>query len=244
MHSDAPGCSRPAAIQCSTVANDDWWIDETAHAGPEHLDVAYVAGYDAKSGTDWNEDVQTLLRLGIDSTSTVVDIGAGTGTFCLAIAPYVLRVIGVDVSPAMVEVMRSRGVDAVEAGFLSYEHDANSVDAVFSRNALHHLPDFWKAVALHRVANALRRGGILLLQDLIYSFDPDDAGDAISAWLAAAPTDRASGWTSAELAEHVRTEFSTFSWLLEPLLDRAGFDIAERWMSESRLYGEYVCIRR
>jgi hypothetical protein len=72
-----------------------WWFDERAHAGPEHLDVDYVASYDRKSPTDWTEDVAALLALGVGATSTVVDLGAGTGGFALAIAPHVARVVAV-----------------------------------------------------------------------------------------------------------------------------------------------------
>ncbi len=35
------------------------------------------------------------------------------------------------------------------------------------------------------------------------------------------------GWTRPELAEHVRDEHSTFTWLLEPMIERAGFDISD-----------------
>lgn len=46
------------------------------------------------------------------------------------------------------------GVDNVEiaaAGFLTYDHRGDPADIVYSRYALHHLPDFWKVVALRRV---------------------------------------------------------------------------------------------
>jgi SAM-dependent methyltransferase len=221
-----------------------WRFDETAGAGPEHLDPAYVATFDRKSGTDWSEDVETLLANGIGESSTVVDLGAGTGSFADAIGSRVARVVSVDASPAMVAAIRSRGLEAVRAGFLTYEHDGEPVDAVFSRNALHHLPDFWKAVALERMAQMLRPGGVLLLQDLVYSFDPKEAEAVFEPWLAAAPTDAADGWTGDELAEHVRTEYSTYTWLLEPMLERAGFEIRDRWVSDSHVYAQYLCIRR
>ena len=76
-----------------------------------HLDADYVAAYDEKSPTDWSEDVATLQALGIGPTSTVVDLGAGTGTFALAIAPHVARVVAVDVSEPMVAAMRARGIE-------------------------------------------------------------------------------------------------------------------------------------
>jgi hypothetical protein len=90
----------------------------------------------------------------------------------------------------------------------------------------------------------LRPGGILLIEDIIFSFDPEEAETALAGWCAAAPTDPAHGWTAAQLAEHVRTEYSTFSWLLEAMIERAGFDIRERWLSENNIYGAYTCLRR
>ena len=73
---------------------------------------------------------------------------------------------------------------------------------------------------------------------------PDEAEDVLEAWFAAAPADPKDGWTRAELEAHVRDEHSTFSWLLEPMLERAGFAIADVWYAESRTYARYVCTRR
>ena len=220
-----------------------WHIDELAHAGLEHLDPEYVAAYDEKSPTDWSEDVAELCALGIGPASTVVDMGAGTGAFARAVAPHVARVIAVDVSEAMVAAMVKQGVEAVRGGFLSYEHEGKPADAVFTRNALHHLPDFWKAAALERTARMLRPGGVLRLRDILYSFEPGEADGAITSWLAAAPSDPAKGWTAAQLAEHVREEHSTYTWLLEPMLMHVGFEIRQRWLSPSRTYAAYTCVR-
>jgi SAM-dependent methyltransferase len=220
-----------------------WEFDELAHAGAEHLDSAYVAAYDEKSPTNWSEEVAELLSLGVDATSTVVDIGAGTGTFARSIAPHVARVVAVDVSEAMVATMRRDGVEAVRAGFLSYEHEGGAPDAVMTRNALDHLPDFWKAIALERISRLLRPGGVLLLQDIVYSFDPADASAAFAAWFASAPSDPSKGWTAEQLAEHVRDEYSTFTWLLEPMFERVGFEIRKRRPSQSATYAAYTCIR-
>jgi hypothetical protein len=87
----------------------------------------------------------------------------------------------------------------------------------------------------------LKPGGALILQDIAYSFAPSRAAVVIEQWLEHAPFDPARGWTAYELAEHVRSEHSTFSWLLEEILDRAGFDITDREYSESRVYASYTC---
>jgi SAM-dependent methyltransferase len=220
-----------------------WELDELSHAGQEHLDATYVEGYDQKSPTDWTEDVAELQALGIGASSTVVDLGAGTGTFAEAIAPYVQRVVAVDVSEPMVAKMRERGIEAVQAGFLTYEHQGEPPDAVVTRNALHHLSDFWKALALSRIAQMLRPDGVLLLRDVVFSFPLREASSSIQIWLDSAPTDPARGWTPAQLAEHVRTEHSTFTWLLEPMLLRAGFEVRTRFLSDDGIYAAYTCVR-
>jgi hypothetical protein len=64
---------------------DSWMIDELAHAGAEHLDPEFVAGYDRKAGyPDPDEDLAIFEAHGLDGTSTVVDIGAGSGQFYAA----------------------------------------------------------------------------------------------------------------------------------------------------------------
>jgi SAM-dependent methyltransferase len=227
-----------------------WYPEEVLHAGEEHLDAGYVATYDEKAQTDPADDLALLRARGLNETSTLVDLGAGTGTFALAAAPICGRVIAVDVSQPMLARLAGQAaqlgignIDPVLAGFLSYKHQGPPVDIVYSRNALHHLPDFWKAIALSRIAAVLGPGGVLRLRDLVYNFEPHEAGDFFDPWLAnAAPTpDR--GWTRVELEAHIRTEYSTFTWLLEPMLEHAGFSIEERDTS-ARLYAAYTCVRR
>jgi hypothetical protein len=67
-------------------------------------------------------------------------------------------------------------LEAVQAGFLSYEHAGDPPAAICTRNALHHLPDFWNAIALERLARLLQPGGVLRLRDVVYSFGPQSHG--------------------------------------------------------------------
>jgi len=228
----------------------EWMLDELAHAGQEHLDDTYVAGYEAKSQYDPEPDVAVLRAHGLDRSSTVVDLGAGTGVFAIAAAAHCGRVVAVDVSPAMVDVLRRRvadsgldNIEVVHGGYLTYEHVGEAPGFVFTRNALHQVPDFWKGIALDRVAGLLAAGGVLRLRDLVFDFEPAEAPARIAAWLAGAIDDSARGWTARELAEHVRIEHSTYSWLFEPLLERTGFDILDREY-ERGAYGAYTCRRR
>jgi SAM-dependent methyltransferase len=228
-----------------------WMIDELAHAGPEHLDPDFIAGYDRKQGyPDPAPDIEALREHGVDPEGTVVDVGAGTGRFSLAAAGAFRRVVAVDVSRPMLDLLRGRAADAgltnldcVQAGFLSYRHQGCPADAVFTRNALHHLPDFWKGIALRRIGQTLRAGGVLRLRDLVFDFTPADAEARIDGWVGNAATDASAGYTGDDYAEHVRTEFSTYRWLLEPLLAASGFEIADVEYGGA-MFGAYTCVRR
>jgi ubiquinone/menaquinone biosynthesis C-methylase UbiE len=229
---------------------DNWYLDELAHAGQEHLDPQYVAGYERKAGYDPANDIDILRRHGLTSDSTVIDLGAGTGRFSVDVAAHCRQVITVDVSTPMVGSTRRRiaelGIDnvtVVQSGFLSYRHSGDPVGFAFSRNALHQLPDFWKGIALSRIATMMAPGGILRLHDLVFDFEPSEADDRIPAWMAGAVDDPTKGWTAAELAEHVRIEYSTYSWLFEPMLERTGFEILDRAYVRGA-YGAFTCRRR
>jgi ubiquinone/menaquinone biosynthesis C-methylase UbiE len=233
------------------MENLSWFPDELAHAGDEHLDPAYVAGYDQKAGTDPTEEVALLRELGLGAPDTLVDLGTGTGTLALAAAPHCRRVVAVDVSPQMLALLKERAtrlgignIECVRAGFLTYAHRGDPADFVYSRNALHHLPDFWKAIALERVAGMLKPGGVLRLHDIVYSFEPHEAIAMIEAWLAGAADQPERGWTRDELAKDIREEHGTFSWLLEPMLERAGFAIRDAHHVERRVFSAYTCMRR
>jgi SAM-dependent methyltransferase len=224
--------------------------DELAHAGPEHLDAAFVAGYDRKQKYDPAADVAAIRERGLDEGSTVIDMGCGTGTFALAVAPYCRRVIAVDVSAPMLDHLAGKlaegdisNVEIVRAGLLTYEHRGELADFVFSRNALHQLPDFWKALALMRLASMMAPRALLWLRDLLYAFEPTDAEGVLAAWFDAAAQDETEGYTVSDLETHVRTEFSTFTWLLEPMLAHAGFVTLDAEVDRRRTYARYACVK-
>jgi SAM-dependent methyltransferase len=245
------GAETPCGRGENGLVTEPWMIDELAYAGPEHLDPAFVAGYDRKQGyPDPGEDLAIFEAHGLGRSSAVLDLGAGSGQFALAAARRFGHVTAVDVSPAMNALLRERAaaagltnLDCVRAGFLSYNHPGPPVDGVYTRNALHQLPDFWKAVALARIADAMRPGGVLRLHDLIYDFSPAQAPGVFQDWFDHAASDPAAGYTGADYAEHIRTEFSTFRWLLEPILAATGFQIVTAEY-DRRLYGTYTCLRR
>src|SRR5262245_61278287 len=130
---------------------DSWWLEETTHAGREHFDDQHARRYDAKEDAAAADEVALLRALGVlGAGRTVIDLGAGTGQFTLAAAPVCERVVAVDVSEVMLARLEDKlanggasNVEVARAGFLTYRHEGAPADAVYSRYALHHLPDFW-----------------------------------------------------------------------------------------------------
>lgn len=227
-----------------------WLLDEMVTIGRENLDADHVARYDDKEdGHASEEEVGLLRQFGLDAQSTVTDLGAGTGQFSLTVAGHCSRVVAVEISPQMLSRLRSKvaesrlsNVEVVEAGFLTYEHRGPQVDVVYSRWALHHVPDFWKAMALGRIRAILRPGGLLRLSDIVFSFDLQETEQRIEAWCATLPQQAPSAgdWSRADIEEHVRDEHSTFTFLLEPMLERSGFRIERADYSPDQVRAEYV----
>jgi len=128
-------------------------------------------------------------------------------------------------------------------GFLTYEHTAAPVDAIITRFALHHLPDFWKMVAFQRIAAMLREGGILYVRDTVFSFEPAEYHERIDGWIERVAKAPGTGFVAADFEAHVRDEYSTFGWIIEGMLTRAGFSI-EAAIYLSTEYAEYICRKR
>ena len=225
-----------------------WIPDEIDYAGQEHLDADYVAGYDAKAQVDPTEDVEILKSHGLGPGSTIVDLGAGTGVFTAAAAATGATVIAVDVSPPMAGHLRDRFAgrrqrDGRRGGLplLRPRRNPGRFRLLPQRAAsAARLLEGDRPVPHRRHAEARRnlpgaRPGVRLRTLRADEFIP--------AWMAGGVDDPKRGWTPAELAEHVRLEFSTYRWLFEPMLERTGFEILEVDYVR-RAYGAYTCRRQ
>jgi SAM-dependent methyltransferase len=224
-----------------------WLLDELASAGRENLDADHVERYDRKMDSRAVDEVELLRSCGLAASSVVVDLGCGTGQFALTAARSCRRVVAVDVSPVMLQRLQRKcieaGIDNVEivaAGFLSYDHLGDPADIVYSRYALHHLPDFWKVIALRRVRAMLRPGGLFRLWDVVYGFDLEQTEQRVEAWCAPFAGEVEGDWARWEMEEHIRDEHSTFTWLLEPMFVRTGFEIETAAYSDDGFDARYL----
>jgi putative AdoMet-dependent methyltransferase len=225
-----------------------WLYDEFRQIGTDFETMAQVKAYDRNQHSSTPEAEQALMaRLGISSGHSVIDLGCGTGTFAIQAALSGVEVFAVDVSQAMLTYAQHKaqtvGATTVQfhhAGFLTYEHNAEPVDFVVSKSALHHLPDFWKMVALLRMATMLKEAGTLYLRDTVFSFPPSDYQLHLNDWILRVARPANEGWTAIDFETHIREEYTTFSWILEGMLTQAGLAIATVNYPTTE-YAEYIC---
>ena len=181
------------------------------------MNATDVRNFFETAATEWDEmrltyyDEQVIETMadaiGVDSTQTVLDVGTGTGFIAAGLAPRARRVIGIDNSPAMLEVARDNhgklGIDNVELreGDLSrLPLDDGSVDAAVANMVLHHAED--PAGMLAEMARVVRPGGWVAISDAIehpYEWMRTEQADI---WLGFTPEQVEGFFGSARLARY------------------------------------------
>lgn len=224
----------------------DWWYDDRRQVGLDFEDEAQVATYDVRQGGSAERDRRLLKRLGLSPDMAMADIGCGTGLLVCEAARMCRRAVGIDVSVAMLAAAKARaddlgceGLSFQRAGFLSFETADEAFDLITTKNALHHLPDFWKAMAFTRIHAALKPGGRLYIRDVMFDALPPRLAETVEAWITWLEAN--TGYSREEGASHVREEHSTFAWVIERLLIDSGFRIVEH--TQDGVYGEFVAER-
>lgn len=226
-----------------------WQFDEFQQIGRDYGQAEEADTYesDHTKFRDFDAECEeTLQALALDPGASIIDLGAGTGAFSMRASQRGFRVYAVDVSEAMLAHARAKAdaaslpnITFAHAGFLTYRHEGPPVDAIVTSFALHHLPDYWKAVALERMREMLRPGGKLFLRDVVLA--DDGACEHIQRFI-----DRQDAIGGADLREdaegHFREEFSTYTWIMDGLLQRAGFAIESQRLDEG-LLATYLCRR-
>lgn len=224
-----------------------WQWNEHVQVGVDYQNVDEVRAYDARMRALRDidqENAAITAAAGLRPEHTVVEIGSGTGAFTRHAARLCAKVYACDVSAAMLQYARAKAEEAkitniefCHAGFLTYEHQGEPVDLVVSQLALHHLPDFWKLVALKRVAAMLKPGGRFYLTDVVFPDAATEGPHYFDGLVEKAPAN-----SRQELLQHIRQEYSTLDWILEGMLTHAGFVIEER-IAANVFLTAYVCTK-
>ena len=227
----------------------EWQYDEFKHCGVDFSNPAEVESYEKthQHMRDFKQETQDMIdMIGIRDKDTVIDFGCGTGAFTLNAAENCRKIYAVDVSKAMLGFCKKKcrkanipNVEFCRAGFLTYEHKAKPVDVIVTKLALHHLPDFWKLVALKRMAAMLKKGGKLYISDIVYSFKINEFKKAVQRWIKAT-ADKGNLDFKRRIEIHIGQEFSTMDWIMEGLLKQAGFKILKAEYKQG-FFATYLC---
>jgi putative AdoMet-dependent methyltransferase len=230
------------------MAVPKWQYNEPDHPGADFDALAEIYDRNMQKYRNIHGEIREVLDfLDLQLDQTVLEIGTGTGEFALAAARHCAKVYAIDLSAGMLKYAEkkaeSRGIvnaEFIQAGFLTYCSPV-PLDAVVTQIALHHLPDFWKQIALNRIAGMLREGGKFFLRDIVYSFDIRDYENAIENHLTKA-SEIANDELAGRISAHIKKEYSTMNWIMEGILERAGIRIIEKEYSEAFI-GAYYCIK-
>lgn len=227
----------------------DWLFDESKQIGVDYADADIVAKYDDQHERfrDFEQEAWRIATaLELSKQSTVLDIGCGTGGLTFHFARICRHVYAVDVSAAMVAAVKAKSsklglenVTAVRSGFLTYDHNGKTPDAIIANITLHHLPDFWKQIALCRLHDLLGAKGRLFLADVVFDFDPRTYREAVDSWLSGMK-ELAGRQMADEAVVHLRDEFSTWEWIMTGMLERAGFRIDSNLETMANVRA-YIC---
>lgn len=229
---------------------NNWLYDEFKHCGVDYSKVKQAEMYDDRHQKfrDYKKEFKEMLEfleLQNAENKTVVDLGCGTGATSLYAAALFKAVYAVDVSDVMIERAKRKierdvpNLKFVNAGFLSYEHEGEPVDLVITKAAFHHLPDFWKQIALLRINRILKMGGLLYIHDVVFQFDPQAYVGKINSWISGFEKVAGEEFKS-EVETHIWDEYSTFGWVLKGMLEKAGFAV-EKCRSADDFVSEYAC---
>ena len=227
-----------------TIPN--WQYHEPDHPGADFDALAEIYDRNMQKYRDIQGEIQEILNfLELQADHTVLEIGTGTGEFALSAARHCSKVYAVDLSEGMLRYAekkaRSRGVSNVKfllGGFLTYQHPT-PVDVVVTQLALHHLPDFWKQIALMRMADMLRGGGKLCLRDVVFNFDIRYYESSVERYISRA-SEMMGDEFAGRIAAHVKNEYSTMDWIMEEMIVRAGFKVVRKDYKDGFI-GAYFC---
>ena len=93
----------------------------------------------------------------------LLEIGAGTGQDSAYFQAEGFAVVAADLSAAMVERCRAKGIEAHVMDFLHLDFPAEEFDAVFAMNCLLHVPNHDLPAVLAAVRAVLRPGGLFFV---------------------------------------------------------------------------------
>lgn len=137
-----------------------------------------------------------VTRALVEPGHTVLDIGCGTGSFCLRLAPTGADVHGLDLSAEMIRIARDKARDGgvenatfhvgpFDETFIAF--GPKSLDGIFAYSLLHLVPD--REAALNQIFRLMKPGGYFVASTVCLgeSWVPYTLMLKVMQWLGKAP---------------------------------------------------------
>lgn len=231
---------------------EKWFYDELKQVGINFGSEKEVEQYDLKYKSIRNLDREAEFiarQINLKPDSRILEIGTGTGEHAVRLAGKCLEITACDVSETMLNYAKNKAdnlgitnIKFVKAGFLTSSFPDCSFDAVISQLVLHHLPDFWKSVAINNVARMLKREGIFYLLDSILTFEIQSYGKTIKDVIEFARKNIGEQ-IAEEIIVNIRDEYPTYDWIIENLMVKNGFTIKTK-MKYTDVISLFVCSKQ
>lgn len=124
---------------------------------------ARAAWRDQLAKEPWKLVERQAFRERLAPGARLLEIGAGTGHDSAYFQTEGFAVVAADLSPAMVEHCRAKGIEAHVMDFLHLTFPEESFDAVYALNCLLHVPNRDLPAVLATVRAVLRPGGLFFI---------------------------------------------------------------------------------
>ena len=111
---------------------------------------------------EWKKELrwQYLASLQDEKRTSLIDIGAGTGIHGAFFQSQGIDVTCIDLSPALVESCREKGLKSKVLSVLNLAEIGRSFESGFAFNSLLHIPSKQLPKALSNIASVLEKGGL------------------------------------------------------------------------------------
>ena len=230
--------------------NCNWKYDEFKQVGKDYSDEDEVKVYESSHANFRNikqESLDLIKKLGLKKNDVLIDFGSGTGIFVIESSKICKKVYAVDISNKMLNYSKNKAIqnsikniDFCNSGFLNFAVSNESINHITSTYSFHHLPDYWKGIALKRLNKMLIPGGYLYIKDVV--IEEKNSKRNIQKFIDNQAI-LGGDFLRDDAETHFREEFSTYDWILDGLLNRSGFEIISKEI-QGGLIAEYLCIKK
>ena len=151
----------PSFFLCVVAA-----LGQVPHQHHPPSSAEYAKVLEDPSRDEWQKPHDVITALGLKSTDTVADIGAGTGYFARRFAQHAGKVYAVDIDEKLLEIARDNAPPNLET-ILAAPDDPRlpmaKIDTIFFCDVLHHIDN--RPAYYAKLAKALKKGGRIVVID-------------------------------------------------------------------------------